>query len=171
MGSQAPGLTAKNGSTAASICCWHSAESCSSSVLLHAFWPARNDLSRAIGSSFQRAGHFSVGASRAGGGDRLEEAGPSAFSSRFDRLFGCRVHGHDVVAIHLLTDETRCDRLLRQRFGCSLKPQRYGNSPLIIDGDEHDRQLVHAREIHRFIDVALRGGAVTDSKNTEQGRP
>src|SRR5216684_1173929 len=56
----------------------------------------------------------------------------------------------------------RCDRLLRQRFGCGLKPQRYGNSPLIIDGDEHDRQLVHAREIHRFIDVALRGGAVTE---------
>src|SRR5216683_6739996 len=95
-------------------------------------------------------------------GDRLDEAGAAAISSRFERLVGCRVHGHDVVAIDLLTDETRCDRLLRQRFGCGLKPQRYGNSPLIIDGDEHDRQLVHAREIHRFIDVALRGGAVTE---------
>src|SRR5258707_9215943 len=95
-------------------------------------------------------------------GDRIDEAGAAAFSSRFDRLVGCRVHGHDVVAIHLLTDETRCDRLLRQRFGCGLKPQWYGNSPLIIDGDEDDRQLVHTREIHRFIDVALRGGAVTE---------
>ena len=38
-------------------------------------------------------------------GDRFDEAGASAISSRFDRLFGCRVHGHDVVAIHLLSDE------------------------------------------------------------------
>src|SRR5258707_4056784 len=94
--------------------------------------------------------------------DRLDEAGAAATSSRFDRLVGCRVHGHHVVAIHLLTDETRCDRLLRERFVCGLEPQGHGNSPLIVGDDEHDRQLVHTREIHRFKDVALRGGAVTE---------
>src|SRR5207247_2512087 len=50
-------------------------------------------------------------------GDRLDKAGPLAIAGRFDRLSSRRVHGHDVVAIHLLADETRCDRFLRQRFG------------------------------------------------------
>src|SRR5258705_3033435 len=95
-------------------------------------------------------------------GDRLDKAGASTVTSCFDRLFGCRVHGHDVVAIHLLTDETRCDRLLRERFGCGLETQRYGNSPLIIGGDEHDRQLVHTCEVHRLPEVALRGGPVAE---------
>src|SRR5258708_20080356 len=44
-------------------------------------------------------------------GDRLDKAGASAITSRFDRPFGCRVHGHDVVAIHLPTDETPCHPL------------------------------------------------------------
>ena len=95
-------------------------------------------------------------------GDRLDKARPLAIACRFDRVFDRRVHGHDVVAIYLLADEARSDRFLRQRFGCGLKPQRYGNSPLIIGGDEHDRQLVHTREVHRLPDVALRGGAVAE---------
>src|SRR4030081_97277 len=95
-------------------------------------------------------------------GDRLDKAGPLAIAGRFDRVFGRRVHGHDVVAIYLLADETRCDCFLRQRFGCGLEPQRYGNSPLIVGGDEHDRQLVHTREVHRLPEVAIRGGAVAE---------
>src|SRR4029077_2747410 len=95
-------------------------------------------------------------------GDRLDKAGPLVVAGGFDRVFCRRVHGHDVVAIYLLADEARSDRFLRQRFGCGLEPQRYGNSPLIIGGDEHNRQLVHTCEVHRLPEVALRGGAVAE---------
>ena len=55
-------------------------------------------------------------------GDRLDKAGPFAIAGRVDRVFGRRAHGDDVVAIHLLADEARGDRLLRQRLGCRLQP-------------------------------------------------
>lgn len=37
---------------------------------------------------------------------------------------------------------------------------RYG--PLIVGGDEHDRQFVHTGKIHRFVNIALGGGAVAE---------
>ena len=63
----------------------------------------------------------------------------------------------------------RGDGFLRQGLGCGLQPQRHGNGPLIVGDDEHDRQLVHAREIHRFVDVALRGGAVAEQAYGDAG--
>jgi len=60
-------------------------------------------------------------------GDRLEKRGPRPFRALRSPLRLPRARPR-CRAIHLLTDETRCDRLLRQRFGCRLEPQRHGNS-------------------------------------------
>src|SRR5262249_19733136 len=43
-----------------------------------------------------------------------------------------------------------------------LQLERHGDGPLIVVGDEYDRQLVYPGEIHRLPYVALGGGAVAE---------
>src|SRR5215471_10524372 len=61
--------------------------------------------------------------------------------------------------------------LLGQRRGCGLQPEWDRNRPLIIVGDEHDGKTPHTCKIHRFPDIALRGGAVTEQAHRDPRLP
>jgi hypothetical protein len=76
--------------------------------------------------------------------DRLDEARAFTVAGCGNGFIGrgaCRQH---IAPIDLLAGESGGDRLLRQRFATSLQSQRYRYGPLIVGGDEHDRQIVHA---------------------------
>src|SRR5215467_23018 len=98
-------------------------------------------------------------------GQRLDQPRPATRASLRDRLLRCGAHGDDVVAVNLLADKTRGDRLLCQRLRRRLQLERHGDRPLIVVGDEQQRQFVYASEVHRFPHVALGGGAVAEQAN------
>src|SRR5437763_3433556 len=82
-------------------------------------------------------------------GERLDQAWTFAGAGMRDRLVGRRAHSDDIVSVHLLAGKARGNRLLGKRVGCRLQLEGHGNGPLIIVGDEHERQLPHARNVHR----------------------
>src|SRR6185437_7656436 len=92
--------------------------------------------------------------------DRLDQTGAFAVTGCGNGLSGSGAHRHHVAAIDLLAGESCGDSFLRQRFGTGLQSQRHRYGPLIVGGDEHDGQLVHAGKIHRFVEIAFRGGAI-----------
>src|SRR6266516_3902406 len=100
-------------------------------------------------------------------GDGLDETRPAAGAGSRDRLLGGGPNRKDVVAVHLLARESGGDRLLRQGRGRRLQLQRHADGPLIVVGDEHERQFPNAGEIHRFPDVALRSGAVAEQTHRD----
>src|SRR6266508_2131494 len=95
-------------------------------------------------------------------GHGLDQARPQAGAGIGDRLRGSGVHCDDVVAVHLLARKARGDGLLGQRLGRGLQLERHRDGPLIVVGDKHHGQLVHAGEVHRLPDVALGGRAVAE---------
>src|SRR6266516_1994891 len=98
-------------------------------------------------------------------GQRLDQPRPAARASLRDRLLRRRAHGNDVVAVNLLAGEAGGDRLLRQRLRRRLQLERHGDRPLIVVGDEQQRQFVDSGKVHRFPHVALGGGAVAEQTN------
>ena len=104
-------------------------------------------------------------------GDRLDEARAFAVAGCGNGLLSRGTHRHRVTPIDLLASEPGGDGLLRQRFAASLQSQRHRNSPLVVGGDEHDRQFVHTGKIHRFVNIAFRGGAVAEHTNGDTRFP
>src|ERR1700747_1339950 len=104
-------------------------------------------------------------------GDRLDEAGALAIAGCSNGVFCRGAYRQHIAAIDLLACESGGDRLLRQRFATCLKSYRYRYGPLIVGGDEHDRQLVHAGKIHRFVNIAFRGGAIAEHAHRDTGLP
>src|SRR5215467_3970423 len=100
-------------------------------------------------------------------GHGLDQARPGAGAGLRDRILRRGAHRDDVVAIHLLAGKARGDRLLRQRLRRRLQLQRHRDRPLIVVGDEHHGQLVHAGEVHRLPHVALRGSAVAEEAHRD----
>src|SRR5258708_2256067 len=100
-------------------------------------------------------------------GRRLDEARALPVAGRRNRLRGGSAHRDDVVAVDLFPSKAGGDRLLRQRFGGRLQLERHGYGPLIVVGDEHQGELMHAGKIHCFPQVALRRGAVAEQANRD----
>src|SRR5229473_1341501 len=89
-------------------------------------------------------------------GIRPDEARALPIPASRNRLRGGGAHRDDVVAVDLFPPKAGSDRLLRQRFGSRLQLKRHRYGPLIVVGDEHQGELLHAGEIHGFPQVALR---------------
>src|SRR6266536_353298 len=102
-------------------------------------------------------------------GDGLDQTWPAARLGSRDRLLGGGPHGNHVVAVHLLALKPGGDRLLGQGRGRGLQLERHADGPLIVVGDEDERQLPNAGEIHRLPDVALRSGAVVEEAHRDAG--
>ena len=100
-------------------------------------------------------------------GQRLYQARAIAGARGRERCVHAGAHRDHVVAVHLLAVDARGDRLLRERLRRGLQPLRHRNRPLIIHRHEHDRQLPHAGEVHRFPHVPFRGGAVAEQTDRD----
>src|SRR5712692_217437 len=100
-------------------------------------------------------------------GERLDEVRALAGARVRERRVHCGAHGDHVVAVHLLAGKAGGDRLLRQGLRRGLQAQRHRDGPLVIDRDEHHRQLPYAGKIHRLPHVALGGGAVAEQADRD----
>src|SRR6266566_7927595 len=100
-------------------------------------------------------------------GHCLNEEWAFAVARGRDRSLGGGAHRDDVIAVHLFAGEAGSDRLLGERRRCGLQSERDRDGPLIVVGDEHDRKLPNAGEIHRFPQIALGGGAVTEQAHRD----
>ena len=94
-------------------------------------------------------------------GDGLDEGRPAAVAGPVGRRLGDRVHGQDVVAVHLDPGEPEAEGPLVDRPG-HLLDQRHRDRPLVVLAEEDHRGAVHGGEVERLADVALAGGAVAE---------
>src|SRR5690606_15447063 len=65
------------------------------------------------------------------------------------------IHREEIIAIHLDTGDTECNRLDREVDRVGLLLYRYRDGILVVlDGEDH-RHLPYAGEVERFTEVAL----------------
>src|SRR4029078_226827 len=95
-------------------------------------------------------------------GDCLNDGGSFAAARTRESLVQDFTYGNDVVAVDLDTGNAAGDTLLRQGFagGLFLTWQRDG--PEIVDHQKDDGQLPDTGKIHRFVEVAFRGCAISE---------
>ena len=67
----------------------------------------------------------------------------------------------EIPYVDLLAGDPGSNGFLRDRLGRSLVDAPDGNRPLIVVDHEDDRQAPDAGEVHRLIEITLRGRAVT----------
>src|ERR671913_64290 len=94
-------------------------------------------------------------------GDGLDQGRPGPVARPLGRRPGHRVHGQDVVAVHLDPGEAEAEGPLVDGPG-HLLGQRHRDRPLVVLAEEHHRGAVHGGEVERLADVALAGGAVAE---------
>src|SRR6476659_6330353 len=95
-------------------------------------------------------------------GNRFDQPRAFAVAGRGHGLFSRSAHRHHVAAVDLLAGEACGDGFLREGFTGGLQSQRHRYRPLIIGGNEHNRQFVNAGKIHRFVNVTFRGGTIAE---------
>jgi len=92
--------------------------------------------------------------------DRLDETGAFSVARPRQRALDPVPDGDNIVAVDLNAGNAGSDRFLRQCFRCCLMFYRYGNSPLVIDDHEHDRQVASAGNIHCLVERTFRGSSI-----------
>src|SRR5437879_2242596 len=85
-----------------------------------------------------------------------------------DRLARGRVDREHVVAVHLDPGQTVGERLLGDRLRVGLLLERYGDRPLVVLADEHDRHVPDPREVQRLVEVTLAGRAVAEIRHDDR---
>src|SRR5699024_1282450 len=73
---------------------------------------------------------------------------------------GDGVGGQHVIAVHPHRGDPHSECALGQ-WHRGLPGGGFGDRPVVVLAEEHHRRVVDGGEHHRFVDVALRGGAVT----------
>src|SRR6267143_3958831 len=98
-------------------------------------------------------------------GDALDQRRPLACARALHRLTRGRVHGEHVVPVHLDPWQAVGERLLGDRLRVRLLLERHRDRPLVVLADEHDGHMPDAREVERFVAIALAGGAVAEVRH------
>src|SRR5256886_1803577 len=85
-----------------------------------------------------------------------------------DRLARGRVDREHVVAVHLDPGQTVGERLLGDRLRVGLLLERYGDRPLVVLADEHDRHVPDPREVQRLVEGTLAGRALAERRHDDR---
>src|SRR6185295_19475237 len=92
----------------------------------------------------------------------FDHRGSAAGAGARKRFADDLAYRDDVIAVDLNAGNPGSDRLLRQRPGRGLLFDRKRDCPMIVADDEDRRQIPHAGEIDRFVEIAFRRSAVAE---------
>src|SRR5690554_2013016 len=93
-------------------------------------------------------------------GYALHQRRPLARPGALDGDTDAVIHCQHVIAIHLLTGNTRRQCLVRQRRRSGLQTARHRDRPLVVVHHEHYGQLPDTGQVQAFQKIALAGRAV-----------
>ena len=94
-------------------------------------------------------------------GHRLDQCRAVSGAGSGDSLGGHLLHGEEVVAVDLKAGEAVAERTVGEAAG-ALEFARCRDRPLVVLEKEDDRRAGDPGQVHRLVEVALRGGALAD---------